>query len=107
MKFWKMQGCGNDFIVIDGRYDNRDDGSYSDDAFRLCSRKFSIGADGFIIVKNSEKSDIQNLFALPHATSVLSAFSMEKDRKGSNPFSFYVELPESEEKESTFEPLFA
>lgn len=62
MKFWKMQGCGNDFIVIDGRYDNRSDDSYSTDALKLCSRKFSIGADGFIIVKDSDKSDIKMVY---------------------------------------------
>ena len=24
MKFWKLQGIGNDFIAIDGRFDNID-----------------------------------------------------------------------------------
>ena len=62
MKFWKMQGCGNDFIVIDGRFDNRDDNSYSTDALKLCARKFSIGADGFIIVKDSNESDIKMVY---------------------------------------------
>lgn len=62
MKFWKMQGCGNDFIVIDGRFDSRSDNSYSEDALRLCNRKFSIGADGFIIVKNSISSDIKMVY---------------------------------------------
>lgn len=62
MKFWKMQGCGNDFIVIDGRLDGRNDDSYSEDALRFCSRKFSIGADGFIVVKNSVSSDIKMVY---------------------------------------------
>ena len=62
MNFWKMQGCGNDFIVIDGRFDNRNDDSYSTDASKLCSRKFSIGADGFIVVKDSNKSDIKMVY---------------------------------------------
>jgi len=51
----------------------------------------------YVPVDNSEKSDIQNVFALPHATSVLSAFSMDKDRKGSNPFS-YTQLPSKNEE---------
>lgn len=62
MKFWKMQGCGNDFIVIDGRLDGRSDDSYSEDASRFCNRKFSIGADGFIVVKNSVLSDIKMVY---------------------------------------------
>ncbi len=42
----------------------------------------------FIPVDNSQPSDVQTAFALPHATSVLNAFSMDKDRKGSNPFAY-------------------
>ncbi len=42
----------------------------------------------FIPVDNSGKSDVLTTFALPHATSVLNAFGMEKDRKGSNPFAY-------------------
>jgi diaminopimelate epimerase len=62
MKFWKMQGCGNDFIVIDGRFDNIDDNDYSDIAKKLCERKFSIGADGFIVVKNSDNAHIKMVY---------------------------------------------
>ena len=42
----------------------------------------------YVPVDNSEKSDIENVFALSHPTSILSAFSMDKDRKGSSPFSY-------------------
>ena len=24
MKFWKLHGIGNDFVAIDGRFDNKD-----------------------------------------------------------------------------------
>ena len=30
MKFWKLQGIGNDFIAIDGRNDNIDNNNYSE-----------------------------------------------------------------------------
>ena len=40
-------------------------------------------------------------------TQITESKEMMKDRKGSNPFSFYMELPESEEKETVFEPIFA
>ena len=53
----------------------------------------------YIPVDNSQKSDVETAFAIPHATSVMSAFSMEKDRKGSNPFS-YTQLPSNNEEES-------
>ncbi len=54
----------------------------------------------FIPVDNSPKSDVETVFALPHPTSVLNAFSLEKDRKGSNPFS-YTKLPSTQKEEST------
>ena len=53
----------------------------------------------FIPVDGSTKSDVETLFALPHATTVMNAFSMEKDRKGSNPFA-YTQLPSSQKEES-------
>ena len=28
MKFWKLHGIGNDFVAIDGRYDNIDNNDY-------------------------------------------------------------------------------
>jgi len=57
MHFWKMHGLGNDYIVID----NRDEGissSYAEDlAKRLCKRRFSVGADGLLLVSNSKIAD--------------------------------------------------
>ena len=52
----------------------------------------------YIPVDGSQKSDVESAFALPHATTVMNAFSMEKDRKGSNPFS-YTQLPSAQEEE--------
>ncbi|MEM3736796.1 MAG: diaminopimelate epimerase [Candidatus Bathyarchaeia archaeon] len=59
ISFWKMHGLGNDFILIDGR-----NGKLSDDhmgrlARELCERRFSVGADGLIIVFNSTFADIR------------------------------------------------
>lgn len=47
MKFFKMHGCGNDFVVID--YQENVD--YAQLAIKLCNRKTGIGADGLIAVK--------------------------------------------------------
>ena len=62
MKFWKLQGAGNDFVAIDGRFDNIDPDDYSDLALKLCDRKFGIGSDGLLVVKNSEIADIQMVY---------------------------------------------
>jgi len=57
MRFWKMHGLGNDYIVID----NRDEKISGDDAARLakrlCERRFSVGADGLLLVSCSKVAD--------------------------------------------------
>lgn len=62
MKFWKLQGIGNDFIAIDGRYDNIENNDYGNLAKKVCHRKFSVGADGLLVVKNSNIADIEMLY---------------------------------------------
>ena len=54
MRFWKMHGLGNDYIVIDNRNEKFSDKQASDLAKRLCERRFSIGADGLLLVSNSK-----------------------------------------------------
>ena len=53
MKFWKMNGAGNDFIII-----NNMDRSIAEDrwpyiARTLCQRHMSIGADGMMVITES------------------------------------------------------
>lgn len=62
MKFWKMHGAGNDFVAIDGRFDNIKADNYSDFAFNICHRKFGVGADGLLVVKNSDVADIEMVY---------------------------------------------
>lgn len=60
LKFSKMEGLGNDFVMIDDReqlVENRI--SYNDLSKRVCDRHFGIGADGLIVVLNSESHDIK------------------------------------------------
>jgi len=57
MKFCKMHGLQNDFILINN-LDNKIKLSGDQIAF-LCERKISIGADGLILVSPSEKADIK------------------------------------------------
>lgn len=57
MKFTKMHGLGNDFIVIDGHGIGEAD--YSRLAVKLCDRRLGIGADGILLVLPSEREDIR------------------------------------------------
>ncbi len=56
MKFCKMCGTGNDFIII-----NREGIKHnlSNLAIKLCDRHFGIGADGLIIVEKSKIADFK------------------------------------------------
>ena len=59
LKFTKMQGLGNDFVILD--FDEYKKSPYEDSelALRLCDRHFGIGADGLIIVNpNTTNTDI-------------------------------------------------
>ena len=57
MKFWKMQALGNDYIVIDNRNEKIDTIEATRLAKKLCERKFSVGADGLLLVSYSKKAD--------------------------------------------------
>lgn len=59
IKVTKMQGCGNDFVILD--YDEflKLNMNISDAAKELCDRHFGVGADGLIIPNtNTEDADI-------------------------------------------------
>lgn len=45
LEFTKMQGLGNDFVVLDGPAHPT-----TQDVVRLCDRRFGIGADGLLVV---------------------------------------------------------
>jgi len=48
IKFWKMHGLGNDYIIFkDWNQEFRD---YADLAKEVCRRRFSVGADGVIVL---------------------------------------------------------
>ena len=57
MKFMKMHGLGNDFLVIDGRVPESVD--YSALAKRACERHTGGGADGILVVEDSDAADIR------------------------------------------------
>jgi len=59
VKFWKMHGLGNDFIVIDNRNLQISDAEAAGLALKLCERRFSVGADGLLLVENSSVADVK------------------------------------------------
>jgi diaminopimelate epimerase len=59
MKFWKMHGLGNDYIVIDNRDEKISDAEAPELARKLCERKFSVGADGLLLALNSDSADVK------------------------------------------------
>jgi diaminopimelate epimerase len=59
IKITKMQGCGNDFVVLDYEEFKQMNCSMPEAAKMLCDRNFGIGADGLIIPnKNTDDADI-------------------------------------------------
>ena len=59
MRFWKMHGLGNDYIVIDNRDEKISGKQAAELAKRLCERRFSVGADGLLLVSNSKVADVK------------------------------------------------
>ncbi|MFY7861194.1 MAG: diaminopimelate epimerase [Chitinophagales bacterium] len=48
MEFYKYHGCGNDFILLDGR--NIQENFSKSLIEKICHRRFGVGADGFMIL---------------------------------------------------------
>ncbi|MFC1961753.1 diaminopimelate epimerase [Chloroflexota bacterium] len=54
MKFTKMQGTGNDFVLIESSNNHQD---WSKIAITICDRHFGIGADSLLLLLPSDKAD--------------------------------------------------
>ena len=59
MQFWKMHGLGNDYVVIDNREQKINDMQDAELAKKLCERRFSVGADGLLLVCGSKVADVK------------------------------------------------
>ena len=60
LEFYKYQGAGNDFIIIDNR-NEKIKLSKKQIAF-LCDRRFGIGADGLMYLQNDVGSDFKMVY---------------------------------------------
>ncbi|MDR2676791.1 MAG: diaminopimelate epimerase [Endomicrobium sp.] len=59
INFSKLTAAGNDFILIDNRNNEILENEYEFLAKKLCNRKYSIGADGLILVERSSYKDFK------------------------------------------------
>lgn len=59
IKFTKMSGTSNDFIIIDNRSQILDADYLHDWVKKICTPKYSIGADGLILIEKSDKADFK------------------------------------------------
>jgi diaminopimelate epimerase len=60
MRYTKMQGCGNDFLIFDpGEVDGKD---LPELALMACDRHFGVGADGILIPAPSETADLEMVY---------------------------------------------
>ena len=55
MKFTKMQGIGNDFVVINNIEENVN--CPAELAMKICNRNFGIGGDGLLLIDKSDVAD--------------------------------------------------
>jgi diaminopimelate epimerase len=59
INFTKMQGLGNDFVLIDARKEKLEGIALAELAVEICDRHFGVGADGLLIVWPSDKANIR------------------------------------------------
>ncbi len=57
--FYKMQGSGNDFLLIDNRKGVLQGKNLKQLAIKACDRHYSVGADGLIVIGPSRKADFK------------------------------------------------
>lgn len=68
MKFTKMQGCGNDYVYVNGFEEKID--NPAEVAVKVSERHYGIGSDGLIIINPSDVADFRmNMYNLDGSES--------------------------------------
>ena len=85
MKFTKMHGAGNDYVVIDARGIDADWHSLAKD---MCHRRFGVGSDGLLLALPSDCADVRMRMFNPDGSEAemcgngircLVKFALERD----------------------------
>lgn len=70
VKFHKYQGTGNDFVLVDDRSQSLNE--FNKDLIgKWCDRRFGIGADGVILLRNHQTFDFEMLYFNPDGSQSL------------------------------------
>ena len=59
MKFTKMQGCGNDYVYVNGFTEKLSPQEKPEIVRKLSDRHFGIGGDGVIFINPAEEADFE------------------------------------------------
>jgi len=59
-QFYKYEGCGNDFVIVDERI--KELKLTESQIVTLCDRRFGIGADGILLLRNHPEYDFQMIY---------------------------------------------
>lgn len=62
LPFYKYQGTGNDFILIDNREKKKISKTQTQLVSHLCDRRFGIGADGLILLEERKGYDFEMVY---------------------------------------------
>jgi diaminopimelate epimerase len=99
ISFYKLQGSGNDFILIDNRRDILKGMNLKGLAVRVCDRHYSVGADGLIVIIPSKKADFKWRFFNADGSEA------EMCGNGSRCAARFAHLKKIAKKDMTFETL--